>query len=52
MVSHQAAFDAYDGTWMLFDQLSTVHPIETVGAQLRDMMPWIKANKLVDQSKN
>ncbi|MFZ5594175.1 MAG: ketol-acid reductoisomerase [Pseudomonadota bacterium] len=28
------------------------HPIETVGARLRDMMPWIKANKIVDQSKN
>ncbi|MDX1252970.1 MAG: ketol-acid reductoisomerase [Gammaproteobacteria bacterium] len=28
------------------------HPIETVGAKLRDMMPWIKANKIVDQSKN
>ena len=33
-------------------RLNAVHPIETVGAQLRDMMPWIKANKLVDQSKN
>ena len=28
------------------------HPIEEVGAKLRDMMPWIKKNKLVDQSKN
>lgn len=28
------------------------HPIETVGAKLRDMMPWIKKNKLVDQTKN
>jgi ketol-acid reductoisomerase len=28
------------------------HPIEVVGAKLRDMMPWIKKNKLVDQSKN
>ena len=28
------------------------HPIELVGAKLRDMMPWIKRNKLVDQSKN
>ena len=28
------------------------HPIEIVGAKLRDMMPWIKKNKLVDQSKN
>ena len=26
--------------------------IEQVGAQLRAMMPWIAANKLVDQSKN
>ena len=28
------------------------HSIEIVGAKLRDMMPWIKRNKLVDQSKN
>jgi ketol-acid reductoisomerase len=28
------------------------HPIEVVGEKLRDMMPWIKRNKLVDQSKN
>lgn len=28
------------------------HAIEIVGAKLRDMMPWIKRNKLVDQSKN
>ena len=28
------------------------HQIETVGAKLRDMMPWIKKNKLVDQTKN
>ena len=28
------------------------HQIEVVGAKLRDMMPWIKRNKLVDQSKN
>ncbi len=28
------------------------HAIEEVGAKLRDMMPWIKANKLVDHSKN
>ncbi|MDH3286693.1 MAG: ketol-acid reductoisomerase [Betaproteobacteria bacterium] len=26
--------------------------VEIVGAKLRDMMPWIKANRLVDQSKN
>jgi len=28
------------------------HPIEDVGGKLREMMPWIKANKLVDKSKN
>jgi ketol-acid reductoisomerase len=28
------------------------HPIETVGEKLRAMMPWIKANKLVDQTRN
>jgi len=33
-------------------RLTAEHPIEKVGAQLRDMMPWIKKNKLVDQSKN
>ena len=31
-------------------RLTAEHQIETVGAKLRDMMPWIK--KLVDQSKN
>jgi len=33
-------------------RLTAEHPIETVGAKLRDMMPWIKKNKLVDQTKN
>src|SRR6059036_2203889 len=28
------------------------HPIEQVGGKLREMMPWIKKNKLVDQSRN
>jgi ketol-acid reductoisomerase len=28
------------------------HPIEDVGARLRDMMPWIKANRVVDRTKN
>ncbi len=28
------------------------HPIEDVGAKLREMMPWIKASRLVDKSKN
>jgi len=33
-------------------RLTAEHPIEQVGAKLREMMPWIKKNKLVDQSKN
>ena len=33
-------------------RLTSEHPIEQVGEQLRAMMPWIKANKLVDRSKN
>jgi ketol-acid reductoisomerase len=31
---------------------NAAHPIEQVGAKLRAMMPWISANKIVDQSKN
>jgi len=31
---------------------AAAHPIEQTGAQLRAMMPWIGANKLVDQTKN
>jgi ketol-acid reductoisomerase len=33
-------------------RLTSEHQIEQVGEQLRAMMPWIKKNKLVDQSKN
>jgi ketol-acid reductoisomerase len=33
-------------------RLTAEHPIEVVGEQLRAMMPWIKANKLVDKSRN
>ena len=28
------------------------HPIEKVGKKLRDLMPWISKNKLVDKSRN
>lgn len=28
------------------------HPIEKTGEKLRSMMPWIAANKIVDQAKN
>lgn len=33
-------------------RLNAEHPIEVVGARLRDMMPWIKAKQLVDKSRN
>ncbi|HMR71475.1 MAG TPA: ketol-acid reductoisomerase [Rubrivivax sp.] len=33
-------------------RLTAEHSIEVVGEQLRAMMPWIKANKLVDKSRN
>jgi ketol-acid reductoisomerase len=33
-------------------RMTAGHPIETVGARLREMMPWIKRNRLVDTSKN
>ena len=33
-------------------RISQNHDIEIVGKKLRDMMPWIKKNKLVDTSKN
>lgn len=33
-------------------RLGREHQIEAVGEKLRDMMPWIKANKIVDKSKN
>lgn len=31
---------------------NAAHPIEAVGEQLRSMMPWITANRIVDKSKN
>jgi ketol-acid reductoisomerase len=33
-------------------RMAAGHSVEVVGARLRDMMPWIKRNRLVDQSKN
>ena len=49
--------------WMLENKVSQTsfksirareakHNIEDVGAKLREMMPWIKENKLVDKEKN
>ena len=33
-------------------RISREHPVGQVGEKLRGMMPWIKANRLVDTSKN
>jgi ketol-acid reductoisomerase len=33
-------------------RMTSEHPIEQVGGKLREMMPWIRKNKLVDQSRN
>jgi ketol-acid reductoisomerase len=33
-------------------EANAAHPIEQVGGKLRDMMPWIAANKIVDKAKN
>jgi ketol-acid reductoisomerase len=33
-------------------RIAQAHPVEQVGERLRDMMPWIREDKLVDKSKN
>lgn len=33
-------------------RIGAEHPIEEVGSKLREMMPWIAANKLVDKTRN
>ncbi|NOU21582.1 MAG: ketol-acid reductoisomerase, partial [Methyloglobulus sp.] len=33
-------------------RLNAEHPIEVIGEKLRSMMPWIKANQIVDKAKN
>jgi ketol-acid reductoisomerase len=33
-------------------RIGQAHPIEEVGERLRNMMPWIRANKIVDKAKN
>jgi ketol-acid reductoisomerase len=38
-----------------FDALrkrGAAHPMEEVGARLRELMPWLKENRLVDRTKN
>jgi ketol-acid reductoisomerase len=33
-------------------RMAAEHDLEKVGAKLRDMMPWIRQNRLVDKSRN
>jgi ketol-acid reductoisomerase len=33
-------------------RISQEHPIEQVGSRLREMMPWIKQQRIVDKAKN
>ena len=39
-------------TLMSRRRMTSQHSIEIVGEKLRSMMPWIKKNKLVDQTRN
>jgi ketol-acid reductoisomerase len=39
-------------TLMSRRRMTSQHSIEVVGEKLRSMMPWIRKNKLVDQTKN
>ena len=39
-------------TFKAIRRLNDANPVEEVGEKLRDMMPWIKAGKLVDKEKN
>ena len=39
-------------TFKAIRRLNDAHPVEEVGEKLREMMPWIKAGKLVDKEKN
>ena len=62
-VLHDIQSGKFTRDWMLENKVSqtsfkatrakaAAHQIEQVGAKLRGMMPWIGANKLVDQAKN
>ena len=48
MVENKASQTSFKAT----RRRNAEHPIEQVGAELRAMMPWIGANRLVDKAKN
>jgi ketol-acid reductoisomerase len=39
-------------TLMSRRRMTAQHSIEVVGEKLRSMMPWIRRNRLVDQTRN
>jgi ketol-acid reductoisomerase len=43
---------AYQTSFKATRARNAAHPIEEVGAKLRNMMPWIKSKALVDKAKN
>ena len=62
-VLHDIQSGKFTRDWMLENKVNQTsfkatraklaeHPIEEVGARLRDMMPWIKKGALVDKTKN
>ena len=62
-VLHDIQSGKFTRDWMLENRVNQTsfkatrarmasHPIETVGEQLRGMMPWIKEKALVDKSRN
>ncbi|CAL8971138.1 ketol-acid reductoisomerase [Rhodoplanes serenus] len=62
-VLHDIQSGAFVKDWMLENKVNQAsfkairanmakHPIEEVGAKLREMMPWIKQRAMVDKSKN
>ena len=62
-VLHDIQSGKFTRDWMLENRVhqtsfkatrarAAAHPIEAVGAKLREMMPWIGASKLVDKDRN
>ena len=62
-VLHDIQSGKFTRDWMLENRVhqtsfkatrakAAAHPIEEVGARLREMMPWIGASKLVDKERN
>jgi ketol-acid reductoisomerase len=44
--------NVYPARFKAIRRNNDTHQIEAVGAKLREMMPWIGKNKLVDKARN